>query len=90
MDEVKNKLIDEHCSDAQRSTVVTGYHMGRRPLIGSLYYPDIICVHNLHLHVIIEPKTMPRLFRYPAWLPLMWKSQDAVMREVQKLKVRIA
>ncbi|RYP50541.1 hypothetical protein DL768_003937 [Monosporascus sp. mg162] len=85
MDRAKNHLIDQYCSGIPRSAITSGYHRGRRPLIGNIYYPDIVSIHHLHLHVIVRPYLLSRLFKYPAWLPLMWKSDAQVMREVQRL-----
>ncbi|KAI0802222.1 hypothetical protein GGR55DRAFT_666662 [Xylaria sp. FL0064] len=85
MDRVKNQLINQHCPSIPRSAIISGYHRGRRPLVGKIYYPDIVSIHHLHLHVIVKPKFIMQLFKYPAWLPLMWKSDDRVMRAVQRL-----
>ena len=84
MDDVKNRLIGRHCSGTRRSAIISGYHRGRRPLIGNIYYPDIVSIHHLHLHVIVQPRLMMRLIKYPAWLPFMWKSDARVMRDVQR------
>lgn len=35
-------------------------------------WPDIVSVHHLHLHVIVEPGFWLWMFKYPRWLPLMW------------------
>ncbi|KAI0872177.1 hypothetical protein GGS24DRAFT_468533 [Hypoxylon argillaceum] len=85
MDQVKKHLVDKYCSGIPDSAIISGYHRGRRPLVGKVYYPDIISIHHLHLHVIVKPRWILRLFKYPAWLPLMWKSDVTVMREVQRL-----
>ncbi|KAI1164937.1 hypothetical protein F5B18DRAFT_218903 [Nemania serpens] len=84
MDRVKNHLIDEHCAGVPRQAIISGYHRGRRPLVGKIYYPDIVSIHHLHLHVIVQPYWLLWLFKYPGWLPLMWKSDVTVMREVQR------
>lgn len=47
---------------------------------GGVHWPDIVSVHHVHLHVIVEPRPLLWLFKYPPWLPLMWKSDDAVLR----------
>ncbi|KAI1195711.1 hypothetical protein F5X97DRAFT_326275 [Nemania serpens] len=84
MDRVKIHLIDEHCAGVPRQSIISGYHRGRRPLLGKIHYPDIVSIHHLHLHVIARPHWLLRLFKYPGWLPLMWKSDVTVMREVQR------
>lgn len=86
MDRVKHHLIALHSTPATpRPSIISGYHRGRRPLLGKIYYPDIVSIHHLHLHVIVQPHVVPRLLKYPAWLPLMWKSDARVMREVRRL-----
>ncbi|GAW23047.1 hypothetical protein ANO14919_125950 [Xylariales sp. No.14919] len=84
MDRVKKHLLGQYCAGVPRSAVLSGYHRGRRPLVGTIYYPDIVSIHHLHLHVIVRPKWIWRLIKYPSWLPLMWKSDARVMREVQR------
>jgi len=84
MDAVKQRLIEQYCPDASPSTVHSGYHRGRRPLLGCIYYPDIVSIHHLHLHVIVRPRLVMKMFKYPRWLPLMWKSDAAVMREITR------
>ncbi|KAK3685367.1 hypothetical protein B0T22DRAFT_442546 [Podospora appendiculata] len=82
MDAVKLRLVRQHCPDLLGSSkVIAGYHRGRRPLLGGIYYPDVVSVHHLHLHVIVRPYVLKRLFKYPAWLPLLWKSDAAAMRQ---------
>lgn len=88
MDRVKRHLLQERCPDMTSSWIHSGYHRGRRPLIGSIFYPDIISIHHLHLHVIIQPQRMLLWFKYPPWLPLMWKSDDKVLREVEELSLK--
>ncbi|KAL6899988.1 HIT-like domain-containing protein [Trichoderma evansii] len=88
MDRVKRQLLQERCPDIPSSWIHSGYHRGRRPLIGKIFYPDIISIHHLHLHVIIRPHRMLLWFKYPPWLPLMWKSDDIVLREVEKLSLK--
>ncbi|KAM0446071.1 hypothetical protein ACHAO4_009516 [Trichoderma viride] len=85
MDEVKRSLIQERYPDIPPSSIHSGYHRGRRPMIGSIFYPDIISIHHLHLHVIVKPKRMLLWFKYPPWLRLMWKSDDRVLRELEML-----
>ncbi|KAM0518969.1 hypothetical protein ACHAPE_003960 [Trichoderma viride] len=85
MDEVKRQLIQERCPNIPPSWIHSGYHRGRRPLLGSLFYPDIISIHHLHLHVIVKPRRMLLWFKYPPWLRLMWKSDTRVLREVEML-----
>lgn len=85
MDAVKNQLIDERCPDVPRLSIIAGYHRGRRRLFGNIFYPDIISIHHLHLHVIVQPSLLLRLFKYPSWLPLMWKSDDTLIQEIKRL-----
>ncbi|KAI1364201.1 hypothetical protein F5Y08DRAFT_307349 [Xylaria arbuscula] len=85
MDRVKNHLLNEHCPGTPQSAILSGYHRGRRRLAGNIYYPDIISIHHLHLHVIVRPKLLLRVFKYPTWLPLMWKSDAQVLQEVRRL-----
>ena len=85
MSEVKERLLKKHCPDIPYSRVHAGYHRGRRIFFGNVYWPDIISVHHLHLHVIVEPRTALKLFKYPPWLPLMWKSEIRVENEIGRL-----
>ena len=84
MDAVKRTLIETHCPDAPLSAIHAGYHRGRRPLLGSIFYPDIVSIHHLHLHVIVKPRPAITFFKYPWWLPLMWKSDMAILKEVRQ------
>lgn len=84
LDEVKELLLKRHCPAVPRSSIHCGYHRGRRQLIGSIILPDIVSVHHLHLHVIVEPRTILRIFKYPTWLRFMWKSDEKVMAETVK------
>ena len=84
LDEVKELLLKRHCPSVPRSSIHCGYHRGRRQLIGSIILPDIVSVHHLHLHVIVEPKTILRIFKYPTWFRFMWKSDEKVMAETVK------
>ena len=84
MDAIKNRLLKEHYPEIPRSEVQCGYHRGRRPLVGDVFYPDIISIHHLHLHVIVKPKPLLKLFKYPSWLPLMWKSDKTVLRDLEE------
>lgn len=81
MDRVKQELLRTHFPDAPRSSVHSGYHRGRRRLVGPVVLPDIVSVHHLHLHVIVEPRVVLRVFKYPAWLRFMWVSDERVMAE---------
>ncbi|KAF2181132.1 histidine triad-like motif-containing protein [Zopfia rhizophila CBS 207.26] len=83
LEDVKTLLLERYCPDVSPSVIHSGYHRGRRPLVGSLFWPDIVSIHHLHLHVIVETQWYMKLFKYPAWLPLMWKSDEQVMREAQ-------
>lgn len=88
MDRMKNRLIAENCPDVPRSAILSGYHRGRRPLLGKIYFPDTVSIHHLHLHVIVRPRLFMWLFKYPSWLPLLWRSDVRVMQEVQRLTER--
>lgn len=85
MDNAKHRLLKEQCPGISSSAIHSGYHRGRRPLVGNIFYPDIISVHHLHLHVIVRPRLLLLWFKYPPWLPFMWKSDDKVLQEVEKL-----
>lgn len=85
MDIVKHRLLQEICPDLSLSEIHSGYHRGRRAIFGNIYYPDIISIRHLHLHVIIRPRLLPRLFEYPAHLSFIWKSDAEVMQTIQKL-----
>ena len=52
--------------------------------MGPIILPDIVSVHHLHLHVIVEPKLVLRIFKYPAWFRFMWMSDKKVMAEMVK------
>lgn len=82
---MKKRLIESRCPGLPASAIVSGFHRGRRPLLGNVYYPDIVSIHHLHMHVIVRPRPMLRLFKYPAWLPLMWKSDARVVQKVRRL-----
>ena len=82
MDAIKETLVRTLCPDATPSSIHAGYHRGRRRLLGRIFYPDIVSIHHLHLHIIVEPRFPVAFFKYPFWLPLMWKSDRRVLREV--------
>ncbi|KAI2641409.1 HIT-like protein [Hypomontagnella submonticulosa] len=86
---LKNQLVKQSCPAVPSANVHIGFHRGRRILLGNVYWPDIISIHHLHMHVIVEPHFWSKFFKYPPWLPLMWKSEEQVVRElVKKSKVR--
>ena len=85
MDRVKGHLLQQKCPDVPLGSIHSGYHRGRRPLWGSWYWPDIVSIHHIHLHVIVRPNFWLTIFKYPSWMPLMWKSDEAVIREVEEL-----
>ncbi|KAJ4148269.1 hypothetical protein LMH87_002748 [Akanthomyces muscarius] len=85
MDRVKKQLVREKCQGISPSAIMSGYHRGRRQLLGNIFWPDIISIRHLHLHVIVRPHLVPWLFKYPPWLPLMWKSDTRVLKETQLL-----
>ena len=64
MDEVKKQLLRQHYPRVPPAAVHSGYHRGRRTLFGPVVWPDIISVHHLHLHVIVQPDFWLRLFKY--------------------------
>lgn len=84
MDEVKKLLLRKHYPGLSSWHIHAGYHRGRRPLLGAIAWPDIVSVHHLHLHVIVRPRFWLCAFKYPAWTPLMWVSDEKVMREVRR------
>ncbi|KAK0757042.1 hypothetical protein N5P37_010568 [Trichoderma harzianum] len=89
MDELKRLLLKNH-DDVPPSEIHSGYHRGGRIFFGRFRFlrfrsPDIISVHHLHLHVIVRPGFLKKWFKYPPWLPLMWKSDEKLLREVEKL-----
>lgn len=84
LEQVKELLLEKHCPDVRRSSIHCGYHRGRRHLIGSMILPDIVSVHHLHLHVIIEPRPVLRFLKYPAWFRFMWISDEKVKAETAK------
>ena len=86
MDAAKHLLLQRYFPDTPPSSIHSGYHRGRRRLFGPIIWPDIISVHHLHLHVIVEPRVMLRLFKYPAWMRWMWLSDERVMDEVARRK----
>ncbi|KAL7792783.1 hypothetical protein V8C43DRAFT_282446 [Trichoderma afarasin] len=85
MNDLKHRLLNEHDPDVPPSEIHSGYHRGRWQLIWNIYYPDTISIHHLHLHVIVRPQFLKKWFKYPPWLPLMWKSDEKLLREVEML-----
>ena len=86
MDRIKKELLKANFPDRSPKEIHSGYHRGRRGLIGPIILPDIVSVHHLHLHVIVEPRFMLRMFKYPVWLRLMWMSDERVMTEAASRK----
>lgn len=84
MARVKEQLLRQHFPDAPRSSIHCGYHRGRRHFIGPIFLPDIVSIHHLHLHVIVEPRMNPRIFKYPAWFRFMWMSDEKVISQIVK------
>ena len=82
MNDTKNNLLKAHYPTISSSALLCGYHRGRRRLFGPIFLPDIISVHHLHLHVIVEPRPILRIFKYPAWFSPMWVSDQKVMASV--------
>ncbi|KAI0884139.1 uncharacterized protein GGS22DRAFT_194746 [Annulohypoxylon maeteangense] len=71
MIELKEKLLKKNCPKVSPADVHTGFHRGRRVLIGNIFWPDIISIHHLHMHVIVGPRFWLKFFKYPPWLSLM-------------------
>ena len=86
MDTVKELLLKEHYPTTPRPAVHSGYHRGRRQFIGSVFWPDIVSIHHLHLHVIVDIRWGLRFYKYPNWLPWMWVSDKEVLRRVEGSK----
>lgn len=84
MQQAKQRLIQGHYPDIDPASIHTGYHRGHRPIFGAWGFPDIISVHHLHLHVIIEPRPMQKWLKYPAWNPLMWINDDVVFARARQ------
>ena len=81
MNRIKKELLKKNFPDHSPKEIHSGYHRGRRGLIGPIILPDIVSIHHLHLHVIVEPRFVLRMFKYPIWLRLMWMSDERVMAE---------
>ncbi|KAI1464520.1 uncharacterized protein F4812DRAFT_462578 [Daldinia caldariorum] len=77
------RLLEQNCPAVPRTNIHMGFHRGRRILFGDIYWPDIVSIHHLHMHVLVEPRFWLKLFKYPSWLPLMWKSEKKVMRDLE-------
>ncbi|KAI0139476.1 HIT-like protein [Hypoxylon sp. NC0597] len=87
---LKEQLLEKHCSTVSPADVHTGFHRGRRIFFRKVYWPDIVSIHHLHMHVIVEPRFWLKFFKYPSWLPLMWKSEKQVERELNERTKRSA
>lgn len=83
MDRLEQHILQTQYPQFSPSDIHSGYHRGRRPLVGDIYYPDIISVHHLHRHVIIKPTFFAKYFKYSKCIPLLWKSTDMVSEEVR-------
>ena len=81
MNRIKKQLLKANFPNHSPKEIHSGYHRGRRGLFGPIILPDIVSVHHLHLHVIVEPRFVLRMFKYPSWLRLMWVSDERVMAE---------
>ena len=81
MNRIKKELLKTNFPNHSPKEIHSGYHRGRRGLFGPIILPDIVSVHHLHLHVIVEPRFVLRMFKYPSWLRLMWVSDERVMAE---------
>ncbi|KAI3321976.1 hypothetical protein HD806DRAFT_151655 [Xylariaceae sp. AK1471] len=80
----RNKLLEQYCPTTPLTSVHTGFHRGRRVMLGNVYWPDIISIHHLHMHVIVEPRFWLKVLKYPPWLPIMWKSEKQVEQDLKK------
>lgn len=86
MNVVKEQLLRKNFPNVQQSAVLAGFHRGRRHFHGPVIFPDIVSIHHLHLHVIIEPSTAMALFKYPSWFRFMWVSDKDIMEQVKGRK----
>lgn len=86
IDAVKEQLLRKHFPNIRHSAVHAGYHRGRRHFHGPVTFPDIVSIHHLHLHVIIEPFTAMALYKYPSWFGFMWVSDQDIMKQVKGRK----
>lgn len=84
LDAVKRELLRLFYPDLPSSQIHAGYHRGHRPMLGRFGLPDIVSIHHLHLHVIIYPFSLLKLFKYPAWFPLMWVSDEWLLKNIAK------
>ncbi|KAI1390694.1 HIT-like protein [Hypoxylon trugodes] len=84
MIDLKKELLQKHCPAVSPKNIHSGFHRGRRVLFRDVYWPDIISIHHLHMHVIVEPRFWLWLFKYPSWLPLMWKSEKQIEQELKR------
>lgn len=80
LDNVKKHLLQAYYPDIPKEHVHSGYHRGHRPMVGTLGLPDIISVHHLHLHVIVYPFSILKMFKYPNWLSLMWANDEEILQ----------
>jgi len=87
MNSLKKELLQKHFPDVEPSEIHCGYHRGRRQLFGTIVLPDIVSVHHLHLHVIVRPRFVLSFFKYPSWLPLMWISDQTLLRKMKDRKL---
>lgn len=90
MDKLEQHILQTQYPQFSPSDIHSGYHRGRRPLVGNIYYPDIISVHHLHRHVIINPTFFAKYFKYSKCIPLLWKSSDKVSKGVRGLGKELA
>ncbi|KAI1477565.1 hypothetical protein F4774DRAFT_192858 [Daldinia eschscholtzii] len=84
MIELGEHLLEQNCPTVPSANVHIGFHRGRRVLFRNIYWPDIVSIHHIHMHVIVEPRFWLKFFKYPSWLPLMWKSEKKVIQELEK------
>jgi hypothetical protein len=84
LDTLKHTLLSRHYPTTPAYSILSGYHRGQRPTgFSTFQFPDIISVHHLHLHVIVEPGWFARVLKYPWWFPWMWVSDEWVLRKLK-------
>ncbi|KAI1377227.1 HIT-like protein [Hypoxylon crocopeplum] len=84
MIKLRKELLEQHYPMVSPTDIHTGFHRGRRVLLGDIYWPDTVSIHHLHMHVIVQPYFWLKFFKYPPWFPLMWKSETQVVQEMNE------
>ncbi|KAI9778068.1 MAG: Histidine triad nucleotide-binding protein 3 [Geoglossum umbratile] len=84
LDTLKHTLLSRHYPTTPAYSILSGYHRGQRPTgFSTFQFPDIISVHHLHLHVIVEPSWFASVLKYPWWFPWMWVSDEWVLSRLK-------